>query len=111
LDLVLKNKNGSTNVLKRTKEETFNALGASFEEISLEDKKDLRIDYGLRVLNLSAGKLRSAGVKEGFIITSIDKKPIKSIDDLSLAIKEKRGGILLEGVYPNGLRAYYGFGL
>ena len=111
LDLVLKNKNGSTNVLKRTKEETFNALGASFEEISLEDKKDLRIDYGLRVLNLSAGKLRSAGVKEGFIITSIDKKPIKSIDDLSLAIKEKRGGILLEGVYPNGLRAYYGFGM
>lgn len=111
LDLLLKNKNGSLGVLKRSKEETFTALGASFEEISADDKHDLRIDYGLRVINLSAGKLRSAGVKEGFIITSIDKKPIKTIDDLSASVKEKRGGILVEGVYPNGLRAYYGFGM
>ncbi|MCC7051474.1 MAG: trypsin-like peptidase domain-containing protein [Bacteroidia bacterium] len=111
ITLLLKNKNGSTSILKKSKEETFEALGASFEEVSNEEKRELRINYGLRVVNLGAGKLRSAGVKEGFIITSIDKKPIKSLDDLSAAMKDKKGGILVEGVYPNGLRAYYGFGL
>lgn len=111
LSLTLKNKNGNTGILRKSKEETLSILGASFEEISNEEKRELRIDYGLRVASLTAGKLRSAGVKEGFIITSVDKKPIKSVEDLSMAIKDKKGGILVEGVYPNGLRAYYGFGL
>jgi len=26
-------------------------------------------------------------------------------------LKEKQGGILIEGVYPNGMKAYYGFGI
>ena len=58
-----------------------------------------------------AGKLRSAGIKEGFIITSIDKKPILSTSDLDSALKTKQGGVLIEGIYPNGMRAYYGFGI
>jgi hypothetical protein len=26
-------------------------------------------------------------------------------------LENKKGGVLIEGVYPNGMRAYYGFGL
>jgi hypothetical protein len=26
-------------------------------------------------------------------------------------LEEKEGGVLIEGVYPNGTKAYYGFGL
>jgi hypothetical protein len=59
---------------------------------------------------LEEGKLKSSGVKEGFIITSIDKNPIENISDLEF-LKDKKGGVLIEGVYPNGFRAYYGFGL
>jgi hypothetical protein len=26
-------------------------------------------------------------------------------------LENKTGGVLIEGMYPNGMRAYYGFGL
>jgi len=26
-------------------------------------------------------------------------------------LQDKAGGVLIEGVYPNGVKAYYGFGL
>lgn len=44
-------------------------------------------------------------------LTSIDKKPVKSTEDITNALKKKSGGILIEGIYPNGLKAYYGFGM
>lgn len=44
-------------------------------------------------------------------LTSIDKKPVKSMEDITNALKNKSGGILIEGIYPNGLKAYYGFGM
>lgn len=111
LSLTLRNKNGNMNVVKTEKAEAINKLGASFEEISQEEKQDLRIENGVRVAGLMAGKLRGAGVKEGFIITSIDKKPVKSVEEINAVLLNKKGGVLIEGVYPNGLRAYYGFGL
>ena len=53
----------------------------------------------------------SAGIKEGFIITRVDKKLIHNYDDLLNALEDKKGGVLIEGVYPNGMKAYYGFGI
>ncbi|MCC6837843.1 MAG: deoxyribonuclease HsdR, partial [Bacteroidia bacterium] len=74
-------------------------------------KKKLGIENGLKISKLSAGKLLSAGIKEGFIITGVDKKKISSVEDIKSALENKKGGVLIEGVYPNGMRAYYGFGL
>jgi S1-C subfamily serine protease len=62
-------------------------------------------------VKLGAGKLLNSGIKEGFIILSVDKKKITSMDDLRAALENKKGGVLIAGVYPNGLTAYYGFGL
>jgi hypothetical protein len=45
------------------------------------------------------------------VITQIDKKPITSVKDIENALSRKKGGVLIEGVYPNRNRAYYGFGL
>jgi serine protease Do len=111
LNVVLKNKNGNTAVVEKTKVEVVSALGAVFEKISDSDMKKLSIENGLRITKLNAGKLLSAGIKEGFIITSVDKKKIATIDDVKTALENKKGGVLIEGVYPNGMRAYYGFGL
>ena len=58
-----------------------------------------------------AGNLSSAGIREGFIITYNNKKPIRSTEDLENALKTKQGGVLIEGIYPNGMKAYYGFGI
>ncbi len=86
-------------------------MGAEFGEVTDKEKKQLGISNGVKVAGLQSGKLRSAGIREGFIITSIDNKKINSPDDIESALANKKGGVLIEGVYPNGMRAYYGFGL
>lgn len=111
LSLVLKNKNGNTNVVEKSKIEVVSALGATFEPVNEQEMKKLNINNGLKVLKLGAGKLLGSGIKEGFIITSVDKKKISSVEDIRAALENKNGGVLIEGIYPNGMRAYYGFGL
>ncbi len=107
----LKNKFNTYEIVKSDKESIVNILGASFENLTKEEASRLGIKYGVKVKNIGSGKLRSYGVREGFIITSIDKTPVSNTDELYNIIKNKKGGVLIEGVYPNGVRAYYGFGL
>ena len=44
------------------------------------------------------------------ILLQTRKSSIYSQAELE-ALKAKQGGVLIEGVYPNGARAYYGFGI
>ena len=107
----MKNKDGNTDVVEKAKVEVVSALGATFEEVGTEEMKKLGIENGLKVSKLMAGKLLSAGIKEGFIITGVDKKKITTVDDIKMTLENKKGGVLIEGVYSNGMRAYYGFGM
>jgi hypothetical protein len=50
-------------------------------------------------------------MREGFIITKVDKTTVKSPKELTKALQQASGGVLIEGVYPNGSKAYYGFGM
>lgn len=109
--LVLKNRNGTLEVVERPKIEVVSALGAVLEPITEFDMKKLSITNGLKITKLSAGKLLNAGIKEGFVITSIDKKKVSSVEDVKTVLDNKKGGVLIEGIYPNGMRAYYGFGM
>ena len=85
--------------------------GATFEPLTEKEKGRLNIDYGFKITSLTPGKLRSAGISAGFIVLTIDRKPIRTSSDLRDALSGGQGGVLLEGVYPNGLRAYYGIGI
>lgn len=88
-----------------------NGLGVTLENLSAAELSQMGLNYGVRVKKLYKGKLSNAGIKEGFIITNIDNDAIKSIDNFNEVIHKKSGGVLLEGIYPNGVKAYYGFGL
>ncbi|HLG36307.1 MAG TPA: PDZ domain-containing protein, partial [Bacteroidia bacterium] len=107
---VLENKNGTTGVVKASAS-TVSLMGAVFTNINDDERDKLNIDGGAKITKLAPGKLRNAGIREGFIITLIDKKPVQSTDDVVDALKDKKGGVLIEGVYTNGMKAYYGFGL
>jgi serine protease Do len=107
--VVLKNINGNTALSKGN--ETLNLLGGTFQNVSNESKAKLGLNGGVQISALNAGKLRTAGIREGFIITTVDHKPIRTTSDLEDALKTKQGGVLIEGVYPNGMKAYYGFGI
>jgi len=85
--------------------------GATFQRISDDERKRYKIEDGFKIIRLDDGLLRSAGIKVGFIVYAIDKKMVRSSQDLKEGLTSMKGGVLVEGVYPNGLRAFYGIGL
>ncbi len=109
--VILKNRDGNVSLVKREDVNIQSLLGANFSPVPEKLKSDLNIENGIQVNTLGDGKLRNAGVRQGFIITRVDGKSVRSIDELSNAIASKKGGILIEGIYPNRTRAYYGFGM
>jgi Do/DeqQ family serine protease len=86
-------------------------LGVTFIPVPNNLSAKLGLKSGLQVEEIKDGLLANAGIKKGFIITQIDKKPVRSVEELMSLLQNTEGGILIEGVYPNGMRAYYGFGL
>ncbi len=112
MDLVLRGKEGNTKVAAR--EEAVKAssvLGAQLVKATPDELRALKLQSGVKVKSLNGGKLRSSGIREGFIITRIDQQPIREPEDIVNALESKKGGVLIEGVYPNGMRAYYGLGI
>ncbi|WP_319502981.1 Do family serine endopeptidase [uncultured Draconibacterium sp.] len=105
--VTLRNKHGDTEIVR----DNITVLGAEFEAVSNSVKEDLGINNGIMITNLSKGKLKDAGLEKGFIITSVNKKPIYEVSDFKREVGNARGGILVEGVYPNGESAYYVFGV
>ncbi len=106
--VILRNKDGNTRI---TKNEAINLLGAKLENAPESELNKIGLESGVKVSDLQSGKLKSAGLKEGFIITSIDNKRVKSAKEVTEYLESKKGGVLIEGVYPNGIKAYYGFGM
>lgn len=99
------------NTMEIKKASSLEMLGASFEELSKDDLKKYHITNGVQVAEINSGKLLSAGVRKGFIITEINGTAITSISDIQRMIEKTKGGVFIEGKYPNGKAAYYAFGL
>ncbi len=108
-DVTLRNLQGKTSYVSAGNFDT--VLGARFENLEKNEKNRLGVKYGVKVAELKSGKLRAEGVKEGFIITQINNKPVYTVDDLYKIIKGTNGGVYIEGIYPNGVIQYYAFGL
>ena len=108
IEVLFKNRMGNTDIITR---DITTILGAEFVPIESRDKSILGITYGMKIFELSAGKLMKAGVQKGFIITSINHIPIKEMADIKKALSKSNGGVLISGIYPNGETAYYAFGL
>jgi len=107
--VVLRNKVGSTDVVKATDATT--ALGAKLAPVSSDLKKKFGLHGGVQVIELTDGLLKQQGVKQGYIITQIDRNPVAEVDDVANILSNASGGILIEGIYPNGVVAYYAIGI
>jgi serine protease Do len=107
-DVVLQNKRGNTEIIQSN--DILSNLGAKFEAVSSKEKKSLRISHGVKIVELSAGKLRNAGIHEGFIMLAMNGMKIEDENDVRRIIEKADGGIMVEGIYPNGMKAYYAFG-
>lgn len=107
---VLKNKLGNTDLVKRDDEAIVEVLGSKFQPLTEEEKKNLKVNNGVEIVELGEGKFRNAGMKKGFVILSVDRKQVETPADIVDIMSNKQGGVLIEGIYPNGEKAYYAIG-
>ncbi len=105
--VTLRNKHGDTEIVR----DNTILFGAEFKQVGNIEKQNLEINSGIKITNLEKGKLKEAGLKKGYIITNVNKRPIYEVADFKREIENATGGILVEGVYPNGELAYYVFGI
>jgi Do/DeqQ family serine protease len=84
--------------------------GATFGPLDQAIKQKLGLKAGVQIKVIKPGKWQQAGIKKGFIVVAIDKEPTETLDQLATILNSKKGGILIEGIYPNGTKAYYGIG-
>ena len=105
MDVVLRNLEGGTGIVE--KQEAVSAFGASFEELTSSEKRNLGIKSGVRVVDIKSGKFRNEGIKEGFVITQINNRSVNKPEDIKSIVDASEDGIYIEGIYPDGSVAYY----
>jgi len=105
----LKNKEGKSEVVKSERKEIFELLGAEFSDLTAKEKKSAKVESGVKVSKIfSGGKIRSqTDMKDGFIITKVDKQAITSAKELASIMEKKTGGVMVEGVYEDLPGNYY----
>jgi Do/DeqQ family serine protease len=109
--ITLKNKNGSTKIVKKEELSKYNALGATFKKLSKDDKETYDVPYGVKIESINSGKLRALGIREGSVIVKFNQEKVTSPETFSKKLRNHKGGVLLEVVGKNGSHEYYGFGL
>lgn len=112
--VVLKNHLGNTEKVSKEKTAALDVLGVEVAEVSKETAEKLGIKGGIQVKAMKRGKISQyTDIQEGFIITKIGEQTITTIDELNTALANKKGGVLLEGIYPEEPTSsyYYGFGM
>ena len=102
----LRNSNGNEEVIKRQVNHELG--GIEMEDVPYKELTALQLEGGVRVREVSRGKWKEAGIRKGFVIGYIDKVPVDNVEDLNRILDFKKGGILLEGFYPNGQKGTYG---
>ena len=108
VEMVLKNKQGTTNVVK---DNGMEILGAAFRELPDDVKQSLRLNYGVEVTGVTDGKMKEAGVRKGFIILKANGQSVKTVDQLEEIVKQASQSpepvLFLNGIFPSGKRAYF----
>ncbi|MEE1317376.1 MAG: Do family serine endopeptidase [Prevotella sp.] len=107
-EIVLKNEQGNTKVVK---DADLDILGSTFREINEQEKQQLDITYGVKVMKVGNGKFKNSGVPSGFIIQKVNETSVKTINELNAVVKEasksKSPVLYIQGVYPSGKKGYF----
>ncbi|MDE6089317.1 MAG: Do family serine endopeptidase [Duncaniella sp.] len=110
VDVTLRNPQGNMQV---TKAGDFTDLGCAFKKVDEATLRQLGLSNGVQVTALSKGRFSDSGVKQGFIVYSINDSRVSSPDDVEKIYKAIMKGsgdekvMILRGVYPTGKRGIY----
>lgn len=105
----LKNINGTTAVLKD--EAPASLFGATFRPLTANERQKLGVSSGVMITDVGKGALRQqTNMRNGFVITSINDVPVKTIAELQQAITTADGPLQIAGFYP-GYKGMYYYGI
>ena len=80
-------------------------LGGKFADAGTNLCRELDIKGGVQVVGIKAdGILARARVKQAFVITHINDRPVYSLSDMERMTDKVRS---IDGIYPNGRAASY----
>ncbi|MDL2223640.1 trypsin-like peptidase domain-containing protein [Bacteroidales bacterium OttesenSCG-928-M11] len=111
----LKNDQGTTEPIKLLKAQ--DVLGAKMKELSDKKRDGFGINYGVEIESLDNGKLKSAGIEEGFIILTLNRtrvstpNDVESIVDSVLKQDVDDRGLFIRGCYADGEIIYFAIDL
>ena len=110
--VTLKNSDGNTDViLPSAAPEAVASLGAEFENLPADYAKELGVE-GVAIADLGNGLLaEQTRVREGFILTRVNGRSVKNVDQLEGLLESAKGPITLEGVYPDDTSQTYKYAI
>lgn len=105
IDVTLRNKAGKTELITKEDVDVVEALGGKFADAGTKLCRELDIRGGVQVVGVkSDGIMARARVKQGFVITHINDRPVYAVSDLERMTEKVRS---IDGIYPNGRSASY----
>ncbi|AWU39362.1 serine protease [Blattabacterium punctulatus CPU2] len=108
-NVTLKDSQGRTKIRKREEITPSELLGATFEILGKDYKKDFGINYGIRITEIRTGRLSSIGLEEGDIILSINGEKIRKPNDVDRILKRYKGDVTIKSIKQNGQVYIAGF--
>lgn len=107
--VTLKNREGKFGTVKREDKDAVASLGLELENVDDKVLKNLELTHGVRVTSLENGRIAHyTDMRDGFIITRVNDKEVKSVEEVNAIIKSKKPGdmITFSGVYEDFPREY-----
>ncbi len=108
--VTLRNGRGNTEV---TRAGNVTDLGCTFVVPDKETLQQLNLSYGVQVKNIENGPFKTHGVRDGFIIQTINDVRVSKPEDVekiyNAIMKDDSADkvLFLKGYYPTGKRTYY----
>ncbi|RLD83712.1 MAG: deoxyribonuclease HsdR [Bacteroidetes bacterium] len=103
-NVVLHNRFGETDIVKNR---NVLFLGAKLKEVPAATMRYLNLQYGVQIKDVGNKELYRQGIKNGFIVTSINNTPIYEVSDIISILQNVQNRLVISGLYPNGISAYY----
>ena len=110
--VVLKTREGKIGPVKPEDRDALAGLGMELEDVGEDVLSDLGLEQGVMVTSLSNGKLaRYTDIREGFIITKVNDRPVRSVKEFNEVLKAKKPGelVILSGTYKDNPKSEYNY--
>jgi len=105
----LKNLDNEVRVVR--KDDAWRIEGSSLRNATEDEADAYGVEAGILLEEVGDGKWKDAGLKSGFMITSVNNRPVKDVSELRAVLRSNSGeGVLIKGKYKGEGETYYGMG-